>query len=81
MRGVFSLGADFAGIGIAIVGDRFFVPVRVLLTALPPIFFLLAVDEVALELAAGFFFLVGVPICMFMGIFDFEESRAVCCGC
>jgi len=39
------------------------------------------VDEVALPAAAGFVLLAGVPICMFVGICDFEESRAADCGC
>jgi len=65
---------------IAIVGDRFFALERGLVAALPLTFFP-AVDEVALSLAAGFFFFVGVPIGIFMGIFDFEESCAVGCGC
>jgi hypothetical protein len=77
----FRLGADLLAIGIAIVGDRFLALERVLATAFALLFFFPAVDEVDLALEAGFFFLVDVPICMFMGIFDFEESRAVGCGC
>lgn len=74
------MGADSAGIGIAIVGDRFLAPERVLATAFALLFFFPA-DEVDFALEAGFFFLVELPICIFMGIFDFEESRAVGCGC
>jgi len=77
----FGLGADLLGMGIAIVGDRFFVPERVLLPDLAMTFFFPPEVDAGLELAAVFFFLVGVPICMFVGIFDFEESRTVCCGC
>jgi hypothetical protein len=75
------LGADLLGMGIAIVGDRFLALERVLATAFALLFFFPAADEVDLALEAGFFFLVEVPICMVMGIFDFEESRAVGCGC
>ena len=77
----FGLGADLLGMGIAIVGDRFLALERVLATAFALLFFFPAADEVDLALEAGFFFLVGVPVCMFMGIFDFEESRAVGWGC
>lgn len=72
------MGVDL--LRIVIVG--FFVPERELAIVFAPLaFFLPVVVEVDLALAAGFFFLVGVPICMFMGIFDFDESRAVGCGC
>ena len=75
------LGADSLGMGIAIVGDRFFALERVLATTFALLFFFAAVDEVDLALEAAFFFLIEVPICMFMGILDFEVSRAVCCDC
>jgi len=69
------------GIGIVLFDDCFFALWRVLLPALVLSLFFPELDEVALPLAAGFLFLVGVPICMFIGILDFEESFAVCCGC
>jgi len=47
MAGGFFLAADFVGIGIAIVGDRFFALERGLVAALPLTFFP-AVGEVAL---------------------------------
>lgn len=77
----FPLGANLLGMGIAIVGDRFLALERDLATAFALVFFFPAGDEVDFALEAGFFFLVEVPICMFMGIFDFKESRAVGCGC
>jgi hypothetical protein len=76
----FRLGPDLLAIGIAIVGDRFFASDRGLAIPLVLALFFPTVDDVDLAAAAGFFFLVGVPIRIFMGIFDFEESRAVCCG-
>jgi hypothetical protein len=77
----FRLDAVLAGIGIDIFDDCFFALVRALPPALVLTFFFPDLDEVALPLAAAFFFLAGVPICMFMGILDFEESCAVCCDC
>ncbi|HEY8833781.1 MAG TPA: hypothetical protein VIM21_14885 [Gemmatimonadaceae bacterium] len=70
-----------AGLGIDIFDDCFVVFVRALFPSLVLSFFFPELDEADLPLAAGFFFLVGVPICMFMGILDFEVSRAVCCDC
>jgi len=78
----FVSGAELAGNGIAIVRDLFFAPaVRGLLPAFAVTLFFAVVDLVGLELAAVFFFLVGVPICMFMGILDLVLSCAACCGC
>jgi hypothetical protein len=77
----FRLGPDLLAIGIAIVGDGFFAPERGLAIPLVLALFFPALDDVDLAPTAGFFFLVGVPICIFMGIFGLEESRAVCCGC
>ena len=81
MEGDFRLDAVLTGIGIDTFDACFFAVVRALLPALVLTFFFPELDEVALPLAAAFFFLAGVPICMFMGILDFEESCAVCCGC
>jgi len=77
----FFMGADLAGIGIAIVCDGFFAVERGLLPGFALTFFVPAGEIVDLGRAAGFFFLVGVPICMFAGIFDFVVSCPACCGC
>jgi hypothetical protein len=52
----FALGADLLGIGIAIVGDRFFTAERVLAIVLELAFFFNGPDEADFALAAGFFF-------------------------
>ena len=80
MADSFFLGADLAGMGIAIVLAGFFAVVRGLLPDFALAFFFAAADFVGFELAEGFF-LVWVPICMFAGIFDFVVSCPACCGC
>ena len=40
-----------------------------------------ALDAAGLDAAVAFFFLAGVPICMFAGIPDLVLSCAVCCVC
>jgi hypothetical protein len=78
----FLSGANLAGICIAIVWDLFFAPRGGgLLPAFAVTLFFPVVDIVGRELAAVFFFLVGVPICMVMGILDLVLSCAACCGC
>ena len=63
---------DFAGIGIVIPVACFLVGAVAFLL----IFFFAVEDEVCFELGTAVFFFEGMPIGMFMGIFDFEESRA-----
>jgi hypothetical protein len=74
----FILGADLAGIGIAIVLAVFFAIDRGLLPDFALAFFFAAADFVGLERAEGFFW---VPICMFAGIFGLVVSCPARCGC
>jgi hypothetical protein len=74
----FCLGGDF--VGTAPVGARSFAVKCLLPTILVLTIVLPAVGELDLALVMGLFFFVGASIRMFIGIFDFEESRVACCG-